>query len=158
MGGNTYGQPDRKKSVFWRLALHYWWKDLLERLKTYLPRQDRRRAGHWLWTMPAQKKQIFRISCEQGQPEILALSLFKVSTWFSPSDVFSSSWERGDFPHFMLRPTRDLLLSLSISWDAHRVTKRQWKKLNSSRFLERWLGYITWGLLFLEYLSKTRPI
>ena len=103
--------------------------------------------------MPAQKKQIFRISCEQGQPEILALSLFKVSTWFSHSDVFSSSWERGDFPHFMLRPTRDLLLSLSISWDAHRVTKRQWKKLNSSRFLVRLLGYnmrFTFPWVFVE--------
>ena len=103
--------------------------------------------------MPAQKKQIFRISCEQGQPEILALSLFKVSTWFSHSNVFSGSWERGDFPHFMLRPTRDLLLSLSISWDAHRVTKRQWKKLNSSRFLVRWLGYnmrFTFPWVFVE--------
>ena len=66
---------------------------------------------------------------------------------------FSSSWERGDFPHFMLRPTRDLLLSLSISWDAHRVTKRQWKKLNSSRFLVRWLGYnmrFTFPWVFVE--------
>ena len=66
---------------------------------------------------------------------------------------FSSSWERGDFPHLMLRPTRDLLLSLSISWDAHRVTKRQWKKLNSSRFLERWLGYnmrFTFPWVFVE--------
>ena len=53
----------------------------------------------------------------------------------------------------MLRPTRDLLLSLSISWDAHRVTERQWKKLNSSRFLERWLGYnmrFTFPWVFVE--------